>query len=80
MLNGEDTVDRWIRARITVTDADGKHIFFTDVGAEELKRIKKKYRKAQILSDNDWGRYLNPRNDVDEAERKEIKRILKSKS
>jgi hypothetical protein len=75
-----DTVDRWIRARITVTDADGKQIFFTDVGAEELAKIKKKYRKVQILSDNDWGRYLYPRNEVDEADRKEMKRILKSKS
>jgi hypothetical protein len=73
-------VTRWIRATVTVTDADGKRIFFTDVGAEELAKIKKKYRKVQILSDNDWGRYLNPRNDVDEADKKEMKRILKSKS
>jgi len=73
-------VSRWIRARITVIDADGKERFFTDVGAEELRKIKKKYRRVRILSDNDWGRFLNPRNESDEAEKNEMKRILKSKS
>jgi len=66
---------RWIRARITVK-TNGTEIFFDDVGAEELRSIKKKYRNVRIADKGDWGRYLHPRNEIDEAEKKEIMKIL----
>ena len=77
-IDGED-LSRWIRARVTVEDNDGRVIIFPDVGVSELRKLKSKYKKVEILNDNDWGRFLEPRNDVDEIERKEMLKILRGK-
>jgi glycogen synthase len=70
---------RWIRARITATDDEGRQKIFCDVGIEELRKLKKKFKKIEVVSNNDWGRYLHPRNYEEEEERKEMIRIIKER-
>lgn len=74
-----DNMSRWIRARVTVTDKEGRQFVFADVGPSELRSLKSKYKKVEIADENDWGRYLIPRNETDEEEKKEMKRILRGK-
>jgi hypothetical protein len=70
---------RWIRARVVVTDRAGRRSVFSDVGAHELRKLKDKYKKVEIVSDDDWGRYLHPRNKTDEEEKKLMLKILKER-
>lgn len=72
--------ERWIRARVTATDYEGRQFVFADVGPKELRKLKSKYKKIEIVSDNDWGRFLSPRNEEDEAEYEEMKKILRGKN
>jgi len=72
-------MDRWIRARVVTTDDRGRQFVFSDVGADELRKLKNKYKKIEIASENDWGRYANPRNEIDEEEFKVMKKILGGK-
>lgn len=69
-------MNRWIRARVTVTDSEGRQFVFADVGPSELRKLKSKYKKIEIADSNDWGRYLEPRNEPDELEKKEMLKIL----
>jgi hypothetical protein len=66
--------NRWIRARVIVKLGRNEIKIFTDVGASELKKLKSKYDKLEI---ENWGRFENPRNEADEAEKKRMKEILK---
>jgi hypothetical protein len=66
--------NRWIRARILAKFERGKFKIFTDVGPDELKKLKARYLKIEV---DDWGRYEHPRNEADAEEKKRMKEILK---